>query len=59
MTTTVTGNSRSARPEYRFSLERLDELNRSPYPVTAGPAQHHVPIVRQDVSGRSRIRPTW
>lgn len=33
MTTTVTGNSRSAGPEYRFSLERLDELNRSPIPL--------------------------
>ena len=30
MTTTVTGNSRSAGTEYRFSLERLEELNRSP-----------------------------
>ena len=30
MTTTVTGNSKSAGPEYRFSLERLEELNRSP-----------------------------
>ena len=33
MTTTVTGNSRSAGPEYRFSLERLEELNRSPIPL--------------------------
>lgn len=33
MTTTVTGSSRSAGPEYRFSLERLDELNRSPIPL--------------------------
>ncbi len=30
MTTIVTGNSKSAGPEYRFSLERLEELNRSP-----------------------------
>ena len=29
MTTTVTGNSKSAGPEYRVSLERLEELNRS------------------------------
>ena len=33
MTTTVTGNSKSAGPEYRFSLERLEELNRSPIPL--------------------------
>ncbi len=33
MTTTVTGNSRSPAPEYRFSLERLEELNRSPVPL--------------------------
>ena len=33
MTTTVTGNSRSAGSEYRFSLERLEELNRSPIPL--------------------------
>ena len=33
MTTTLTGNSRSAGREYRFSLERLDELNRSPIPL--------------------------
>ena len=33
MTTTVTGNSRSAGTEYRFSLERLEELNRSPIPL--------------------------
>ncbi len=33
MTTTVTRNSRSAGPEYRFSLERLEELNRSPVPL--------------------------
>ena len=33
MTTTVTGNSRSAELEYRFSLERLEELNRSPIPL--------------------------
>ena len=33
MTTTVTGNSRSAGLEYRFSLERLEELNRSPIPL--------------------------
>lgn len=33
MTTTVTGNSRSAGPEYRFSLDRLEELNRSPVPL--------------------------
>ena len=33
MTTTVTGNSRSPGPEYRFSLERLEELNRSPIPL--------------------------
>ncbi len=33
MTTTVTGNSRSAGTEYRFSLERLEELNRSAIPL--------------------------
>ena len=33
MTTTVTGNSKSTGPEYRFSLERLEELNRSPIPL--------------------------
>ena len=33
MTTTVTGNSKSAGAEYRFSLERLEELNRSPIPL--------------------------
>ncbi len=33
MTTTVTGSSRSAGSEYRFSLERLEELNRSPIPL--------------------------
>lgn len=33
MTTTVTGNSKSAGREYQFSLERLDELNRSPIPL--------------------------
>lgn len=33
MTTTVTGNSKSAGPEYRFSLERLEELNRSAIPL--------------------------
>ena len=33
MTTTVTGNSKSAGREYQFSLERLEELNRSPIPL--------------------------
>ena len=33
MTTIVTGNSKLAGPEYRFSLERLEELNRSPIPL--------------------------
>ena len=33
MTTTVAGDSRLARTEYRFSLERLEELNRSPVPL--------------------------
>lgn len=33
MTTTVTGNSRSAQREYQFSLERLEELNRAPIPL--------------------------
>ena len=33
MTTTVAENSRSSGPEYRFSLERLAELNRSPAPL--------------------------
>lgn len=33
MTTTVTGNSKSAGPKYRFSLERLEDLNRSPIPL--------------------------
>ena len=33
MTTTLGGDSRIASTEYRFSLERLDELNRSPVPL--------------------------
>ncbi len=33
MTTTVAGDSRLARTEYRFSLERLEELNRSAIPL--------------------------
>ena len=33
MTTTVAGDSRLAGTEYRFSLERLEELNRSPLPL--------------------------
>ncbi len=33
MTTTVAGDGRQARTEYRFSLERLEELNRSPVPL--------------------------
>lgn len=33
MTTTVAGDIRLAGTEYRFSLERLDELNRSPVPL--------------------------
>ena len=33
MTTTVVGDSRLASTEYRFSLERLEELNRSPVPL--------------------------
>lgn len=33
MTTALAGNSRTASPEYRFSLERLAELNRSPVPL--------------------------
>ena len=33
MTTTLAGDSRPASTEYRFSLERLDELNRSPVPL--------------------------
>lgn len=33
MTTTVAGDSRLASTEYRFSLERLEELNRSPVPL--------------------------
>jgi len=33
MTTTVTGNSKSAGREYQFSLERLEGLNRSPIPL--------------------------
>ncbi len=33
MTTTVTGNSKSAAAEYQFSLDRLEELNRSPVPL--------------------------
>ena len=33
MTTTVAGDSRLAGTEYHFSLERLEELNRSPVPL--------------------------
>lgn len=33
MTTTVAGDRRPAGPKYRFSLERLEELNRSPVPL--------------------------
>ena len=33
MTTTVAADSRLTRTEYRFSLERLEELNRSPVPL--------------------------
>ena len=33
MTTTVAGDSRPAGTEYRFSLDRLEELNRSPVPL--------------------------
>ena len=33
MTTTLAGDSRLAGTEYRFSLERLEELNRSPVPL--------------------------
>ena len=33
MTTTIAGDSRLAGTEYRFSLERLEELNRSPVPL--------------------------
>ena len=56
MTTTVTGNSRSAGPEYRFSLERLEELNRSPIPLllarlnTACPSFGKTPAEIADVS---------
>lgn len=33
MTSIVTGNSRSAGREFHFSLDRLEELNRSPIPL--------------------------
>ena len=33
MTTTVAGDTRPAGLEYRISLERLEELNRSPFPL--------------------------
>ena len=56
MTTTVTGNSKSAGPEYRFSLERLEELNRSPIPLllarlsTACPSFGKMPAEIADAS---------